>query len=516
MGTCTKSPNAAAPCVGVMQLGEWQDVGTSLVQDQKPLIKKSTIMCNYGGSTISIKKSGQINVPSVIDKVVPLIKESEDFDLEFSLDKNEDTIVPFGILDFNDEYENPHFRFKYKLSKADIDSLNFEIFDEKGKTIYQMRYLQTIVVEASKNPLIFNGITEIKKEKKESDKIIDFASIYLKYDLQEPDYTKKGTYYICWNGFDNNEIYDSSLFNGKKLKAKITATKDGKSKIKEIEFSTQYHQVSWVDVKINKNKNAKRIDITLRVDLKDGGAKGLSCWNNTRNFNPPHTKSEICDWDKIPQSDITRIGKPVIKTRTRSYADLEKLALEGLKYHWGRNAGHAVAKDVKINGESYEVYVNLINNTENAMDDLDLIFNTNGDWMRSGNPGSATLNPISWIGNLVSREAVCYNVGYIKGDKWSFRDENNEDIEFSETVAHEIGHEILKSYGGTIYSYGHKGSVNTVTQSSNDRATKYPVTGEIDIMPYYTDWLPYSQRNRIAAAEKDVISLIWLTKIKIE
>jgi hypothetical protein len=75
MGTCTKSPNAAAPCVGVMQLGEWQDVGTSLVQDQKPLIKKSTIMCNYGGSTISIKKSGQINVPSQIEPVVKSPKE---------------------------------------------------------------------------------------------------------------------------------------------------------------------------------------------------------------------------------------------------------------------------------------------------------------------------------------------------------------------------------------------------------------------------------------------------------
>ncbi len=69
MGTCLKSPNAAAPCVGVMKLGEWQDVGTSLVQDQKPLIKKSTIMCNYGGSKIKFLKSGQINVPSAIEPV---------------------------------------------------------------------------------------------------------------------------------------------------------------------------------------------------------------------------------------------------------------------------------------------------------------------------------------------------------------------------------------------------------------------------------------------------------------
>jgi Domain of unknown function (DUF4280) len=75
MGTCMKSPYQASPCAGVMQLGEWQDVGTILVQDQKPLLKKSTIMCNYGGSKITITKSGQINVPSQIESVVKSKKE---------------------------------------------------------------------------------------------------------------------------------------------------------------------------------------------------------------------------------------------------------------------------------------------------------------------------------------------------------------------------------------------------------------------------------------------------------
>lgn len=81
----------------------------------------------------------------------------------------------------------------------------------------------------------------------------------------------------------------------------------------------------------------------------------------------------------------------------------------------GRNRNHTVAKDVKIVNDSFEVYINAVNGNENSMDDISLVYNTNGDWMRSGNPGSATLNPISWIGNLVSREPVCYNVGYIKG-----------------------------------------------------------------------------------------------------
>jgi hypothetical protein len=74
-GNCLKSPKAELPCKGVMKLGQWQDVGTSLVQNQKPLIKKSTIMCNYGGSKIKFIKSGQINVPSNIEPIVKNNKE---------------------------------------------------------------------------------------------------------------------------------------------------------------------------------------------------------------------------------------------------------------------------------------------------------------------------------------------------------------------------------------------------------------------------------------------------------
>ena len=43
-------------------------------------------------------------------------------------------------------------------------------------------------------------------------------------------------------------------------------------------------------------------------------------------------------------------------------------------------------------------------------------------------------------------------------------------------------------------------------------------TTEIDIMPYYpsSHKLPHSQYNRYVANELDVLSLIWLTKLKIK
>lgn len=61
MGTCMKSPNAASPCTAVMQAGEWKDTGSFKVQDQSPLLLKSTNACSYGGVDIKITDSGQRN-----------------------------------------------------------------------------------------------------------------------------------------------------------------------------------------------------------------------------------------------------------------------------------------------------------------------------------------------------------------------------------------------------------------------------------------------------------------------
>ena len=90
-----------------------------------------------------------------------------------------------------------------------------------------------------------------------------------------------------------------------------------------------------------------------------------------------------------------------------------------------------------------------------------------------------------------------------------------EDKEFMFTAAHEIGHEILKAFGDVYYSYGHKGSVNTIMQSAKKDAPEYPKSGEIDIMPYYPFSPPLSIYDRYVASEKDVLGLIWLTKIDV-
>jgi len=44
----------------------------------------------------------------------------------------------------------------------------------------------------------------------------------------------------------------------------------------------------------------------------------------------------------------------------------------------------------------------------------------------------------------------------------------------------------------------------------------YPKSGEIDIMPYYKDTVPLSQYKKYSASEKDVLSLLWLTKLNLQ
>lgn len=449
---------------------------------------------------------------------------TDDFEIRFSLKRDEtySTIVPFGILDFEGNYENANFVFDYSLMLGNIDLLEFYIFKEDGSILFAEKSLPEVVLSARKIPLLQKDIINKKPNYDlfKPQNVWDWKSVFDPYNISSGDYTKIGSFVIFWDGFDSEGIYDSTNFNGKKLKARIIATKNGVKKTKEVEFSTEQTEVDWVDMKIDK-KN-KKIYSNLRVNFKDGGEEGLQCFSYHR-MNPRdnETKTE-CPWDKIPRESLASYNKPIIKTKTKSFSDLKKLAIDGLNYHWGRNEKHFIAKNVKIISDSYQFFMNAISTNVNAIGGLNLVYNTNGDWMRSGNPGSIK-DPMTAIGKLISRQAICYNIGYIKySNGWGYQTESSENKEFEDTSAHETGHEILKKYGGTFYSYGHKGSTNSAFQYRYSDAPEFPLTGEIDLMPYFKDNIlggEHKQPNyfkRRVAAEKDVIGLIWLTKIKVK
>ncbi|OWP74400.1 hypothetical protein BWK62_14400 [Flavobacterium oreochromis] len=184
------------------------------------------------------------------------------------------------------------------------------------------------------------------------------------------------------------------------------------------------------------------------------------------------------------------------------------------------------------------------------MDDVDLIYNTNNNWLRSNNPGKVTgvksffANVAQYIPYVPLSESIYYSVGYLNNvytfesdvlqkEAWTYVNDkllykngkSKLDLDYSYTSAHEIGHTILRAYAegsesSADYSYEHKGSSGySDTKPVSKGGFTYPMSGEIDLMKYLNNgprsFLDYDFEI-ITTEEKDVLGLLWLTKIKIE
>jgi len=333
--------------------------------------------------------------------------------LKFNLSAKAKTVVPLGISDINEKAENALFTFNFILSDAAVDSLVFEIIDDQGAVIY--------------------------------------------HQLPDRVYALPGAHQINWDGFDNDDIYDSSRFIGRLFQAKITAIKAGFSEILTINFTAQYHVVQWVDVKIE--RRLKKITATLRTNLNDAG-----------------------------------------------FPELLTLAIEGVEYHWGRNERHVEGKNIVLkSNEAYQFFLNVKNTGSNALKSPKIVYQTNARSRRSRN----------WELSRI----LFYNTGNLRyRGKWYYKSPDKADADFKLIAAHEIGHEILLAYGGHLYSKTHKGSSTLVTQKPLGNYN-YPAYGEIDLMLYYavdqSNPCPSNYINRSVASEKDILGLIWLSKLRI-
>lgn len=100
---------------------------------------------------------------------------------------------------------------------------------------------------------------------------------------------------------------------------------------------------------------------------------------------------------------------------------------------------------------------------------------------------------------------------------WFYSDSKESDLDFKETSAHEIGHQLLLTYGGRNYSYTHKSTSGpTWIQQDPLPGTKYPDSSEeIDLMKYADEEIPVDYHKRVVLSEKDSLSIIWLSKIEI-
>ena len=436
---------------------------------------------------------------------------NEDFEISFSLKKDSgySTVVPFGILDFEGNYENANFVFNYSLMLSNIDSLEFKVLNEDGSTLYAITNLPEIVVTARRLPLLAEDLMKNRPEHRATDpvKVWDWKSVFDPYNISSSDYTKIGSYVIFWDGFDNNGIYDSSLFNNKKLKAVITATKNGVQKTKEAEFTTQYAEVDWVDVKIDKTN--KRIDTTLRVNLKDGGAEGLDCSSHLTGARDETRWVESCPWDKISKEALVFYNRPPIKKRQKSYNELLEITLQGINQFWSRNSQN-IGKGINIVSELYEVFIHS-KTDENGLAAPKIIYQTNCEEGRSRN---WELSRILYFyeGYLYRSSWKKYPNSILYSNKgWEYVDVDIEDYKM--VSAHEIGHEILLTYGSQEYSKSHKNSSTILSQKTLDTSPAIPTNGEIDLMKYYQN---YYDIPRTVISEFDLLKVIWLTKIKIK
>lgn len=200
------------------------------------------------------------------------------------------------------------------------------------------------------------------------------------------------------------------------------------------------------------------------------------------------------------------------------------MALEGISQFWSRNKNN-IGKGTSINKELFETFVNAIQD-EKGMVAPKLIYFTNSEetnFTRSHN----------WE---LHRE-LYYKVGYTYHSDWKSYDNNkivritkgwvykfekDETLEFKETSAHEIGHQLLFDFGkggydGRDYSYGHKGTSGpTWIQQDPLPGTKYPPSPEeIDLMKYAEGYRPEDYFERVVLSEKDSLGLVWLSKLKI-
>ncbi|WP_261510981.1 hypothetical protein [Chryseobacterium paludis] len=336
-------------------------------------------------------------------------KPAESKLLEIKIKK--DTFVPLGISSFKGDQENAKIKFQVIIKEGTFEKLTFKVKNE-GTEIYSEEITQSLKAG----------------------------------DIHD----------IEWDGFSKDKIYDSILFTGNKLTAEVT---DGTT-TSEVKISGDC-KTEWIDVKIDDTN--KKVDVTVRVNLKDGGVIGT---------NPP----------------------------IYTFSKLESMSLDGIHLYWSRMKSRSkISTDiVTISGKEYKVEVKGINTQEKSIDEVALVYNGSDKWLRSSNPGSVS-GLLSFFGQIAPQRVV-YNAK-----------QNNEERDFILTSAHEIGHEIVKEFGGDKYSYGHEGSSNPILQTAHTNLL--PTSGEVNVMEYYSD--AYYDYDRTIASEKDVLGLLWCSKLKI-
>lgn len=258
----------------------------------------------------------------------------------------------------------------------------------------------------------------------------------------------------------------------------------------------------------------------MRVNLKDGGEEGLECSSSLSGMRDETRWLETCPWEKISQEAINYLKKSPIKNRTRSWEELKNMALEGINTYWSRTDKKTFYKGTDIHGEKWEILVNAVQD-DKGMVAPKIIYFTNKENTTFNRSHNWELHRELYYktGYTFYSDWKSYNKNTIvyltKG--WFYTDSKDSDLDFKETAAHEIGHQLLLTYGGRSYSYTHKSTSGpTWIQQDPLPGTKYPKGNEeIDLMKYADEQVPMDYHDRVVLSKEDSLSIVWLSKIEI-
>ena len=286
-----------------------------------------------------------------------------------------------------------------------------------------------------------------------------------------------GTYLWEWDGYID-DVLDTKLLKDETTYIRAvgvigSAFKDDAVQLLAQPFKECAEPVDWLDVQVN--RNTKTVNVEWRVAFDDGGVSGKA------------------------------------NADTPSFEELKRLAIEGIKKHWGGQ--------INTTKGSYAVTVNPVLATKKAAPSLTLQVEMGSTYNRSVNASCAcgTLAKLGrGLGNLFSDVT---RVWYLQGRYGR----SIADNEFLITVAHESGHPVLASYaykstGLSNYSWVHKGSSKGISsgyatpQKGEKGYEPMLFSKDFDLMKYYSEYVPPDLYRTV---EFDLKSLIWLSLVKL-
>jgi uncharacterized Zn-binding protein involved in type VI secretion len=376
---------------------------------------------------------------SVVNALVPSAQAAEQSEMDYTISLKRGgnrVLTPLMIPDYEElpqgtTKNQETIDFLIRNRKQAADSLTLEVFD--GETL--------VYVEANTSPML-----------------------------------PTGEHLWQWNGYSIAGVLDTKVLKSPNLLIRLTAIRGSEQQVSELKLKNQAQEAEWVDIRID--RNAGKVDLTVRPSFSDGGIAGSNSHINILN-----------------------------------YQALENLAKSGIELYWSRIGDRAlgIGNPINTSDGAYKVSVTADINIEPKAKNFQLIENLTDDGGRSTSFGAF--------------RKIHHNLGYAY---YKFVAESNTpsswpdgqrfaDGLFKETAAHEFGHLVLNEYGdgGLIpqYSWTHK-STSTLWQSEKPN-NPMPAAGEIDLMHYHSTQVYWGDKfSRTVAAENDVKGLVWLARVK--